>query len=128
MKRWTTLMCVGFLGHLYTAFVAMSLWNWFLASALNVHDISFWQMYGVIMLASIVIAQEDLAFKHDSQWELSERGFEVCVPEEKRAEYHEALHVIKQNMTGLWALTGGKIIGNTVTLLLGWLIHVFAAA
>ena len=40
--------------NLYTTFVLQSLWNWFAVEALNAPHVSYWVMYGLVMIANLM--------------------------------------------------------------------------
>src|ERR1700730_3471176 len=61
---WLVAIVVGF----YTTFVLQTLWNWFAVEALHAPSISYWTMYGLMMLVRLVFdtkgVEMDQRFKH----------------------------------------------------------------
>jgi hypothetical protein len=45
---WVASFVVGF----YITFVLQTLWNWFVTTALRVDSISYWNMYGLFLIAA----------------------------------------------------------------------------
>ena len=122
MKHVWTFVAAFFVG-LYTAFVAMCMWNWFAVQALNVPSISFLQMLGLVWLLSILTNRPD---QDEIKWKSLFAIIEQCVPQEKQEAMADAIHEIQEN---IWVdLSGkivGQIIGNTITLILGFVLHSF---
>jgi hypothetical protein len=114
----------GMVSGLYTAFVLQSLWNWFVAPTLNVTQISYWQMYGFNMLLQMVLARSD--FVENDHWNRTATMLHACVKAERREDVDEELRGENESV---WSKAGtdvfGKLVGNTVTLLIGFAIHVF---
>jgi hypothetical protein len=121
MMRW---WLIGTLVGLYTAFVGQNLWNWFGASALGLAKISFWQMFGLIMLVQLITEKDE--FTNDQRWTLALNTLSSCVPEEKQEEVDEML---KKHVSQMWIQLGSqagcKVVGNTVVLVVAWFIHTF---
>ena len=110
---------VAFLVSFYTAFVAMCFWNWFAVGVLNVASISFLQMLGLIWLLSILI---DQPYSDKSKWKALFTIIERCVPEEKQEDIADIIDEIQDN---IWINISSKIIGNTLSLILGFVLHSF---
>ena len=118
---WT--FVVAFIVGLYTAFVAMCMWNWFAVQALNVPSISFLQMLGLVWLISILTNRPD---QDEIKWKSLFVIIEQCVPEEKREIVKDAIQDIQDNIwIDLSSKIVGQIVGNTVTLILGFVLYNF---
>jgi hypothetical protein len=122
-KKMVSLSVVAIVSGFYRAFVLQNLWNWFVVGALNASPIGYWQMYGINMLAQIVMERFD-SWQDEERWTRTLAMLYMCVPEVKRNEADEYL---KEQNEGEWMGTGmkvfGSLAGNTVTLGFGWLIH-----
>jgi len=119
---WFMSMCFGLLIGLYTAFVAMCLWNWFVVPMMNLSVIGFFHMLGIVWLIGL-FAQE--SNQDDYKWRLLYAVLELCVPSDRRDELSETLHEQKDNIWGYVISTAfGKLIGNTTTLALGFGLHI----
>jgi hypothetical protein len=51
--------------HLYTTLVLTILWNWFVVPAFHVSDISFWLMYGLVLIVSMFSNPSDQSLDAD---------------------------------------------------------------
>jgi len=120
ISLWLVFVVVG----LYTAFVLQSLWNWFVVGSLNVSSISFWSMYGVVLIVGVFREKQELS--GDVRWERTLKILDYCVPQEKRYQLDEWLKEQSEGVFGrAWTFVWEKVFGNTVTLGLGWVIHSF---
>jgi hypothetical protein len=126
--RWKTiwLFLAGMVGSLYTTFVVQCLWNWFVVAAFHTTEISFWVMYGLIMLLRLFASEQDLEIAEEQRWTNLFTLLEYCVPSEFR---EEAMNQVKEKVEGMWVEFGaaafGKLVGNTITLALGFCVHAF---
>jgi hypothetical protein len=116
---------IGPLVGLYRTFVLQKLWNWFAAGALSLPVISFWVMYGLVLIIGILTTNYS-----DKQ---QERNFKIlwiildaCVPDDKKESVREELDEMGKN---IWIEVGFIVIGGildfTWALLLGWAVHTF---
>lgn len=119
---WIVAPFVGLSIGLYTAFVAMCFWNWFAVRVLNINNISFLEMLGIVWLISLFTDQTN---KDESKWKILFSAVEACVPEHNREMLAMTMEEHKEN---IWwdAFTAafGRIVGNTATLALGFGLHV----
>ena len=112
---------VGF----YSTFVFQSLWNWFVAGALNVQPVWYWQMYGMNLLVQLVT--EPNTFTDEARWKQSVLLMVLsAVPTDKK----EAVDAeMKSQDDSVWLLGGvalfNKVAGYSGTLAIGWLVHIF---
>jgi len=124
IARGIPLLAIAVVVWLYTAFVMQQLWNWFVVGALNVPTISYWSMYGIVIIVGMF--REKDTMKDDDRWERAFTTLKACVPEYKRADIDEYVKEQKEGMLGRsWWLIVEKLFGNTFTLGLGWTIHTF---
>ena len=119
------LFLVGPLISLYSTFVLMNLWNWFATEALHLPEISFWVMYGLVLIVGMLTWKPD-----DKANEYSLKGLTICVdacvPEDQKQSVSEQL---KDQYEGIWMDVGwtvfSRILDVTFTLVLGWAVHRF---
>jgi len=111
---------VGPLVGLYTTFVLMRLWNWFATEALHLPEISFWVMYGLVLIIGMFTpgfgdTGQEYSFKAIAT------AVDACVPDHKREWVSEQ---IEGQQSGIWIDVGfkifGKIFGATCTLAVGF--------
>ena len=121
-RLWIFAMIVGF----YTTFVLQNLWNWFVAPALNVGMVSYWQVYGLNMLLQMILERN--TFTEEDRWKRALTMQYASVPSDRKEEVDEALN---QETDNVWWQAGTevftKIIGNTAKLGIGWAVHTFLA-
>jgi hypothetical protein len=76
---------LGIVVGLYATFVLQMLWNWFATQAFHVESIGYWNMCGLLLIASLVKARNkdtgEILFEIKVTTML-----EAYLPEEKRAE------------------------------------------
>ena len=111
----------GFVASVYAAFVSMCMWNWFATRALHVPEISFFEMLGLIWLIRL------LTFSGDSesyQWAMVWAVVEAAVSDEKRKAVEKTRQGFTESKT-LLTFSIAQLSGNTVTLVLGFLLHTF---
>jgi hypothetical protein len=116
---------IGPLIGLYRTFVLQNLWNWFATEALHLPVISFWVMYGLVLIIGILTADYS-----DKQQEHAFKTFgillDACVPDDKKEWVREQLDDVQEN---IWVDVGfmvfGGILDVTVALVLGWAVHAF---
>ena len=108
---------------IYTTFVAMYMWNWFAVPIFNLPYISFLQMLGLVWLIGAGISS---IYTEETKLNFLIRIVELCVPNERKHEIDEIINSMKEN---LWSDLAIKIFGqfggNTVTLILGFVLHLF---
>jgi hypothetical protein len=118
---------IGIVTGFYATFVLQQLWNWFLTSALNVGEISFWGMYGIQMVFGLLMHHGQADFQDEVRWEGLATMVEACVPEERREKLTEEITLQSE---GMWAKAGAKVrakaVEYTVTLAIGWVVHLVA--
>jgi hypothetical protein len=116
---------VGPLISLYTTFVLKNLWNWFATEALHLPEISFWVMYGLVLIIGMFTSNAgDIEQEYRSKALVT--CLDACVPEDKKEWVREQLD---NQQRGIWVDIGMKvfwrIIGATFTLVIGGAVHTF---
>lgn len=90
---------VGLLVGLYTTFVLENLWNWFVTQAFQLPMISFWVMYGLVLIISMLKEKS-----RDLDQEISFKGFgillDACVPEHLRESVSTQLEDLQEDIWG----------------------------
>jgi hypothetical protein len=130
VKKLPWVFIVGILVSLYTTFVVQNLWNWFVIPAFHVESISFWGMYGLILVVGLLAAgqQREQEAADDKMWTILFQVLIHCVPE-GRTEPVKA--IIDEQRTTIWAAAAeaasSRLIGSTITFGIGWLVHIFLA-
>jgi hypothetical protein len=116
---------VGPLVGLYTTFVLENLWNWFATDALHLPAVSFWVMYGLVLIIGM-FSSSGSDFEQEHRFKVLATVLDACVPEEKRELVTEQLD---EHQSSMWADVGfkifGRVLGITWTLVVGWGVHTF---
>jgi hypothetical protein len=124
IKQSVVMFGVSILVNFYTTFVLMELWNWFAVAALKAPEISYWVMYGLVLILQTTMFDPEL--KDEERWKWLETVLTRCIPEEKRSEVMEEVQEQKSEMTSRVGLAiFSKGLSSTVALGLGWVVHVF---
>jgi len=119
---------IGIVVSLYTTFIIQNLWNWFAVPALHVTEIPFWGIYGLVLLVGLLAEGQKNGDKFANEQRMEEYRpcFGCIIPEEKK---EGVMQTIEKENEGMWLNMGlevfGKIVGNTLTLLIGWGVHTF---
>jgi hypothetical protein len=112
---------------LYTTFVLTLFWAWFVVPAFHVTEISFWVMYGITLLIGLFRQDNDIWDEHKHA--ILAKMLAACVPSEKM---DDLMADLKEHEESIWPKVGwhvfGQFAGNTVTLGIGFVVHVFASA
>ena len=117
---WGIVIVVG----LYTTFVLQTLWNWFAVPAFHAPEISYWTIYGLLMLAHLIIDKP--TFENDERLKRLAIIVSACVPDEKKEELEEALKADDDDATfKLGTFIFGQVVGSSVAVVLGFVIHLF---
>lgn len=110
----------------YRALIAKYFWNWFVGPTLHVPEFSYLQWLGLCMFIGIFAGGIDTTPRSEVKtWHLLISALELCVPEEKR----EALREIGRSWPDAPGsesaiYLGGAVVAYSVTLLLGYLLHI----
>jgi hypothetical protein len=124
VKKVLTLYAISLAIGFYTTFVLQSLWTWFAVPAFNVPRVGYWTMYGVNLIVTLLLDRGSGEETTEQRWKVAMMVLEACVPSEKREELNAELK--NETSFGMWWTLGisifGKLVGNTITLGLGWII------
>ena len=119
---------VGIIVNLYTTFVIQNLWNWFVVPVFHVGSISFWGMFGLVLVVDLLSGGQKSGdkFADDQRWKMLYKVLDYCVPEEKMENVKV---MIEEEKEIVWVEIGvsvlSRVVGITVTLVLGWFVHTF---
>lgn len=126
VKKIALFWMIGAVISLYTTFVLQNLWNWFVTEAFHLSQVSFWVMYGLVLVVGMF--SDDLRFDENQQFKALATALDACIPEEKREWVNEQLDT---QTKFVWLEAGsaafGRLVGTTFTLLVAWVVHVFLA-
>jgi hypothetical protein len=114
--------------HLYTTLVLTLLWNWFVVPVFHVSQVSFWLMYGLVLVINMLQSPSEDS-NADRRTKTLMTAIEACIPEDHRQLVREELE--RQNneiWIDLGALMFGRAFGVTVTLGIAFIVHVLASA
>jgi hypothetical protein len=129
IKKFVEFWIVGSVISLYTTFVIQSLWNWFATSALHVSGISFWGMYGLVLLIGLFANKYGQNLGEEQRWKDMLTALDACIPDDKREVVKEQLEELKEGIRVEAGTTAfGTLVGNTFVLALGFVVHVFVAS
>jgi hypothetical protein len=127
LKKTMVFFALGLVLHLYTTFVLMILWNWFVTAAFHVDEISFWLMYGLGLVVQLFQNPGDEHFDDERRFNRLTIMIDACVPDSMREYVKDELQ--EQN-SGMWLDIGttlfGRFVGNTFTLCVAFVVHIFA--
>jgi len=111
---------------LYRTFVLQTLWNWFAVPALHLQPVSYWLMYGLILLVYIFTHRDEGST--DQKWGRLFRILGLCVPESQQGS---AFAIVQEQEDNSWFQLGkviaGQFFGDTQGLVFGWVVHTFLA-
>jgi hypothetical protein len=126
VKKFILLYGVSMTVGLYTTFVLVVLWDWFAVPAFHVNEIGFWIMYGLTMTSGLLRGGSDI--ETESRHKVLLVVLDGCVPDHKRQQVNEELEGLTE---GMWWQAGtkvfGQVVGNSLTLALGFVIHILAS-
>ena len=127
VQKFLLLYAVRVIVGLFTAFVLTILWSWFVVPAFHVDPVSFWVMYGLILLIDL-LRSDGNDVEADHRHKIGAIMLDACVPAERRAEVMEQLTEFTEQ---IWYEAGwklfGKLLGNAMALGLGFVVHVLAS-
>jgi hypothetical protein len=122
MKKTALFMLTGAIVGMYTTFVIQCLWNWFVSPAFHISEVSFWGMYGLVLLIGLFRENYGNNFADEQKWKGIAIMLDACIPEPKKDEVGIQMDQLTQ--VGIWVDAGfhvfGQIAGNTFTLVLGF--------
>jgi hypothetical protein len=126
MKMVTAWVIAFFVG-LYSTFVALNLWTWFAVPIFHLPDLSFLQLWGLMLLAS-ALTRGNFQIEtngENGRWATLGTAIEMCIPDEKQQvwkEYWDAtpLRAFLETVS----VIVGAVASNTLVLVLGFILHV----
>jgi len=130
MFKGLLLFALGLITAIYTTFILTLLWGWFVAPAFHVSRISFWMMYGLVLLVNLLRGNdlEGKDMEDDLRWELLMTGIDACIPEDKKEGVEKEREYLNK---GVWKVLGAfsaaQLIGNTITLGIAFVVHLIAS-
>jgi hypothetical protein len=110
---------------LYLTFVLQTVWNWFAAPALHFDSISYWNMYGLLLITTLVrLRNSDV---QEAQHILKVTTMvEACLPEARRAETMRLLEEgTVAKMLRPAVINGMRVLGAPAWLVIGFMVHTF---
>jgi hypothetical protein len=131
---------IGLVVNLYTTFVIQNLWNWFVVTAFDVPSISFWGLYGLVLVVSVIAdgarAGEKGAehFANELRWKTLFQCLDRLLPDDRKSEITEEIdeaikETIEEQKRTMWiemvSAVIARLVGNTFALGIGWFIHLF---
>ena len=123
MKKYAFAFLAAILGGIFRAFVLMNLWNWFVTEVFNVSQISFLQVLGISLVISLFSSNSEKFTEEERRWAVLMTTLQRCVPEEQREALKEELKDLGDDIGALWGTIGGEVVGSTIVLCFGFLIH-----
>lgn len=112
---------IGLFISLFSAFVAMNYWNWFVVDVLNVSEITFIQMLWIIWFIGIFSYNQEA---NDYKWKTLFSIIEYCIPKENIEIAKEVIEEQNNNIRQdalIWAFW--KFIGLSISLLIWFLLY-----
>jgi hypothetical protein len=127
-KKTLVIFASGLVVHLYTTFVLMTLWNWFVTAAFHVGEISFWLMYGLGLVIQLFQNPGDNHFEDERRFNRLAIMVDTCVPDNMREYVKDEL---EEENSKMWLDIGttlfGRVVGNTITLCVAFVVHILAS-
>jgi hypothetical protein len=118
---------VGMIVGLYATLVLTVLWGWFVVPAFHLSPISFWVMYGLTMLISL-LRPTGTDINAKNRHKIVAVMLDACVPSDRREEVTEQLKELKEQV---WYQAGWQVfeqvVAISVTLGIGFVVHRFAS-
>jgi hypothetical protein len=115
---------LGLVMSLYITFVMQTLWNWFVPSVLHADSISYWNMYGLLLIVTVV-KMRNASTGEAGELYRAKIMLEACLPDEKREETMRAIEKEDIGSKMLRYADGFKLLGATVWLAIGFAVHAF---
>ena len=117
---------IAFFVGLYSTFVALKLWGWFAVPILHLPDLTFIQLWGLMLLASALMRGNFQTSNSSEQgkWATLGTAVEMCIPDDKQEKWKdywegEPARVL---LEGFGAIVG-SFATNTLVLVMGFILH-----
>lgn len=120
-QQWISAMIIGLFMSLFSAFVAMNYWNWFVVDVLNISEITFIQMLWIIWFIGIFSHNQN---SNDYKWKTLFSIIEYCIPRENIETVKEVIQEQSRNVRQdafVWAFW--QFIGLSISLLIWFLLY-----
>jgi hypothetical protein len=118
--KYAWLILGGIVSSVYAAFVAICLWNWFATGALRLPPVSFLEMLGLLWLIGLLTSRNEDTDAH--RWTELWAGIEYLTGDKRRPGLAAARRDVNDTPTLMW-IPMGRLLGNTVTLAMGFVVH-----
>lgn len=122
VAAWIIALFVG----LYSTFVALCLWNWFAVPYLHLPNISYLQLWGLMLLGTALMRGNFTTATSSEQgrWASLGQAVEMCIPDEKQQAWKdywdgEPARVLLESFGAII----GSLASNTLVLILGFFLH-----
>jgi hypothetical protein len=110
---------------LFEALVLKCLWNWFATEALHLPKISFWAMYGFILVFGVLTAK-GTGREQERKFRALTTSMEACVPESKKEWVRKQLDEQKKpRWNDFGEVLSVRVLGPAFMLGIGWAVHRF---
>ena len=109
---------------LYTAFVLMNLWDWFVAPTFNLSSISFWMMFGLTLVVRVFRSQGSGAESWNRRsLQKIEAMLDACVPDGQREGLKQKFKKIEGPVWLQVMAPFDTLLGETFVLGVGFAVH-----
>ena len=112
---------------LYTAFVLMNLWDWFVAPTFSLSPISFWMMFGLTLVVSVFRNEKWRVTHQERSLRKIEAMVDACVPDGQRESLKEKFKKFEGPIWVQVMAAFGTLVWNTFALGIGFAIHKLAS-
>lgn len=121
MKKTSWVIPVSMVLSLYTAFVAMCMWNWFATKAFHTARVTYLEMLGIVWLVRLLINKPS---SWDAmRWTRLHRAIDAFIPGDSKNVLVGTIAERKETMwSDLANATFGQLVSNTITLVLGFAV------
>ncbi len=118
---------IAFFVGLYSTFVVLKLWGWFAVSTLHLPDLTFLQMWGLMLLGGALMGGNFRtgSTSEQSRWATLAAAVEMCIPDDKQKEWKEYWdgEPARVLLEGFGSIVG-SLATNTLVLVMGFVLHV----
>ena len=133
-KKAMVFWAISIITGLYTTLALTLLWNWFVAPVFHLGAVSFWLMYGLVLVVGLLrFSDNDETREAERRLVIVITALEFCIPTENREAAKSAVQgLMDRQMKGLWVEAAmpmfGQAFSTTATLGVGFVVHMFASA
>ena len=109
---------------LYTAFVAMCMWNWFATKAFHAARVTYLEMLGVVWFVRLLTHRT--SSREDVRWARLYAAIDTLAPQEKKSAWGAVDSERQSGMLSVLAhATFDELARSTITLVLGFAVSRF---